>query len=161
EIVLPRILTAKGVPVDESAVSIAPLGGRHVNHFWRLLSTLQIPYLTLLDLDVARYAAGWGRIKYVNDQLLKYEKTKALPSDWPIPKWNTPETPIRTHYCCGEKKEDVFLKLEKSGVFFSTPLDLDFAMLLSYPDAYSVEKEQSDESTIKAVLGKSHFDSNQ
>ncbi|MBF4297100.1 ATP-dependent endonuclease, partial [Vibrio anguillarum] len=141
--------------------SIAPLGGRHVNHFWRLLSTLQIPYLTLLDLDVARYAAGWGRIKYVNDQLLKYEKTKALPSDWPIPKWNTPETPIRTHYCCGEKKEDVFLKLEKSGVFFSTPLDLDFAMLLSYPDAYSVEKEQSDESTIKAVLGKSHFDSNQ
>lgn len=161
EIVLPRILTAKGVPVDESAVSIAPLGGRHVNHFWRLLSTLQIPYLTLLDLDVARYAAGWGRIKYVNDQLLKYEKTKALPSDWPIPKWNTPETPIRTHYCYGEKKEDVFLKLEKSGVFFSTPLDLDFAMLLSYPDAYGVEKEQSDESIIKAVLGISHFDSNQ
>ncbi len=34
EIVLPRILQAKGAPVDESAVTIAPLGGRHVNHFW-------------------------------------------------------------------------------------------------------------------------------
>ncbi|WP_265567685.1 ATP-dependent endonuclease, partial [Serratia grimesii] len=73
EIALPRLLQAKGTPVDESAVTIAPLGGRHVNHFWRLLSALQIPYLTLLDLDVARYAAGWGRIKYVNDQFAEYE----------------------------------------------------------------------------------------
>ncbi|MCD0424161.1 AAA family ATPase [Rubrivivax sp. JA1024] len=78
EIVLPRLLQAKGAPVDESAVTIAPLGGRHVNHFWRLLSTLQIPYLTLLDLDVARYAAGWGRIKVVNDQLAKFEPAKVL-----------------------------------------------------------------------------------
>ena len=42
EIVLPRILRAKGIPVDESAVTVAPLGGRHVNHFWRLLSALEI-----------------------------------------------------------------------------------------------------------------------
>ncbi|EHL9870420.1 AAA family ATPase, partial [Salmonella enterica subsp. enterica serovar Typhimurium] len=47
EIVLPRLFQAKGAPVDESAVTIAPLGGRHVNHFWRLLSELQIPFLTL------------------------------------------------------------------------------------------------------------------
>jgi len=44
EIVLPRLFRAKGAPVDESAVTVAPLGGRHVNHFWRLLSKLQIPY---------------------------------------------------------------------------------------------------------------------
>lgn len=37
EIVLPRIFQAKGIPIDESAITIAPLGGRHVNHFWRLL----------------------------------------------------------------------------------------------------------------------------
>ncbi|WP_225872180.1 ATP-dependent nuclease, partial [Scrofimicrobium canadense] len=64
EIVLPRILRAKGIPVDESAVTVAPLGGRHVHHFWRLLSALEIPYITLLDLDVARHQGGWGRIKY-------------------------------------------------------------------------------------------------
>ena len=161
EIVLPRLLQAKGAPVDESAVSIAPLGGRHVNHFWRLLSALQIPYLTLLDLDVARYAAGWGRIKYVNDQLTKFEPTKTLPIDWSLPKWDVAETPVRTHQCFGEEKKNVFLELESRGVFFSAPMDLDFAMLLAYPGAYDVEKEKADESTIKAVLGKSHHDASQ
>ena len=67
EIVLPRILSAKGIPVDSSAITIAPLGGRHVNHFWRLLSQLEIPHITLLDLDVARFGGGWGRIKYVKE----------------------------------------------------------------------------------------------
>lgn len=161
EIVLPRLLQAKGAPVDESAVSIAPLGGRHVNHFWRLLSALQIPYLTLLDLDVARYAAGWGRIKYVNDQLVKFEPTKALPVDWTLPKWDAVETPVRTHHYFGEGKKNIFLELEARGVFFSEPMDLDFSMLLAYPDAYGVEQEKPDESTIKAVLGKSHHDASQ
>lgn len=161
EIVLPRIFRAKGAPVDESAVTIAPLGGRHVNHFWRLLSALQIPYLTLLDLDVARYQAGWGRIKNVNDQLAKFEPTKVLPEHWPLPKWNADDTPVRTHHFFGDEKQDIFAELEKRGVFFSFPLDLDFALLLAYPDAYSVEEEVPDEQTITAVLGKSHHDSSQ
>lgn len=161
EIVLPRLLRAKGAPVDESAVSVAPLGGRHVNHFWRLLSVLQIPYLTLLDLDVARFAAGWGRIKYVNDQLVKFEPAKALPVDWPLPKWDATETPVRTNYWFEEGKKNLFIELESRGVFFSEPMDLDFSMLLAYPSAYSVEKEKPDASTIKAILGKSHHDARQ
>jgi predicted ATP-dependent endonuclease of OLD family len=161
EIVLPRLLQAKGAPVDESAVSIAPLGGRHVNHFWRLLSALQIPYLTLLDLDVARYQAGWGRIKVVNDQLAKFEPEKVLPEDWDLPKWNTKEAPVRTHYFLDDGKKSVFRELESRGIYFSEPLDLDFAMLLAYPDAYGVVKEDPEESTIKAVLGKSHHDESQ
>jgi putative ATP-dependent endonuclease of OLD family len=161
EIVLPRLLQAKGAPVDESAVAIAPLGGRHVNHFWRLLSALQIPYLTLLDLDVARYAAGWGRIKIVNEQLAKFEPAKALPEDWDLPKWNTKEAPVRTHYCFGEEKKSVFRELERRGVYFSAPLDLDFAMLIAFPDAYGAEEDEADESTIKAVLGKKHHDASQ
>lgn len=161
EIVLPRLLQAKGAPVDESAVSIAPLGGRHVNHFWRLLSDLQIPYLTLLDLDVARYAAGWGRIKVVNDQLAKFEPAKVLPEDWSLPKWDTKEAPVRTHYCFGDEKKSVFSELESRGVYFSEPLDLDFAMLLAFPDAYGVEEDEPDEATIKAVLGKKHHDASQ
>ncbi|MDD4965987.1 AAA family ATPase [Halothiobacillus sp.] len=161
EIVLPRILQAKGAPVDESAVAIAPLGGRHVNHFWRLLTALQIPYLTLLDLDVARYAAGWGRIKVVNKQLAKYEPAKALPEDWDLPKWNTTEAPVRTHYYFGDDKKSVFRELESRGVYFSEPLDLDFAMLLSFPEAYGVEEDEPDDSTIKAVLGKKHHDASQ
>ena len=161
EIVLPRLLQAKGAPVDESAVSIAPLGGRHVNHFWRLLSALQIPYLTILDLDVARYQAGWGRIKYVNDQLAKFAPTQTLPSDWPLPRWDVVETPIRTHHFFCERKKNVFLELEARGIFFSAPLDLDFSMLLAYPNAYGVVKETPDDSTIRAVLGKSHHNPSQ
>ncbi|KFF33056.1 chromosome segregation protein SMC, partial [Pseudomonas aeruginosa VRFPA01] len=121
EIVFPRLLQVKGAPIDESAVTIAPLGGRHVNHFWRLLSALQIPYLTLLDLDVARYAAGWGRVKVVNDQLAKHEPEKVLPDGWSLPKWNTKEAPIRTHHCFGDEKKSVFNELESRGVYFSEP----------------------------------------
>jgi len=154
EIVLPRLLQAKGTPVDESAVTIAPLGGRHVNHFWRLLSALQIPYLTLLDLDVARYAAGWGRIKYVNDQLAEYEPGKKLPAGHGIPNWNKDTYKVRDY-------PDYFRLLEERGVFFSYPMDLDFSMLLAYSEAYSVSEEVPDASTIKAVLGKSHYDSSQ
>lgn len=35
-------------------------------------------------------------------------------------------------------------------------MDLDFAMISAYPDAYSVEQSAPDETTLKAVLGKSH-----
>ena len=161
EIVLPRIFQAKGASVDESAVTIAPLGGRHVNHFWRLLSALKIPYLTLLDLDVARHAAGWGRIKNVNDQFAKFKPDKALPSDWEIPKWNATDKLIRTHHFLGDKDLDIFAYLEKRDVFFSFPLDLDFAMLLAYPDVYDAKKKTPDDATITAVLGKSHHDSSQ
>lgn len=154
EIVLPRLLQVKGAPVDESAVTIAPLGGRHVNHFWRLLSALQIPYLTLLDLDVARYAAGWGRIKYVNDQLGKFRPEQKLPKGHGIPKWDSTKDMVRDY-------DNYLEELEERGVYFSYPMDLDFAMLLSFPDAYGVEEDEPDESTIKAVLGKSHHDAGQ
>ncbi len=154
EIVLPRLLQVKGAPVDESAVTIAPLGGRHVNHFWRLLSALQIPYLTLLDLDVARHQAGWGRIKYVNDQFEKYRPLDKLPKDHGIPKWNSTESSVRDF-------GNYLDLLEDRGVYFSYPMDLDFAMLLAYPNAYGVVQEDPEGSTIKAVLGKSHHNANQ
>ena len=154
EIVLPRLLQVKGAPVDESAVTIAPLGGRHVNHFWRLLSALQIPYLTLLDLDVARYAAGWGRIKYVNDQLEKSRPEQKLPKGHGIPKWDSTKAMVRDY-------DNYLEELEERGVYFSYPMDLDFAMLFSFPDAYGVEEDEPDASTIKAVLGKSHHDAGQ
>lgn len=154
EIVLPRILRAKGAPVDESAVTIAPLGGRHVNHFWRLLSILEIPYITLLDLDVARHQGGWGRIKYVNDQLTKYRPDKKLLEDHGIPKWNSTKEKMRDY-------PNYLETLEERDVYFSSPLDIDFVMLLSFPEEYGVKREPPSDSTVKAVLGKSHHDSAQ
>lgn len=151
EIVLPRILRAKGIPVDESAVTVAPLGDRHVNHFWRLLSALEIPYLPLLDLDVARHQGGWGRIKYVNDQLGEHAPANQLPTNYGIPAWNSAKEKVRAypHY---------LEQLENRSAFFSYPMDLDFAMLLAFPDEYGVEQKPPGEATIKAVLGDSHGD---
>jgi len=154
EIVIPRIFQAKGIPVDESAITIAPLGGRHVNHFWRLLSDLEIPYITLLDLDVARYQGGWGRIKYANDQLKRFSLANALPSDFGIPEWNSEKDKIRDF-------DNYLEELENRDLFYSTPLDLDYAMIRAFPTQYNVEEEEVTESIINSVLGKSHFDPTQ
>lgn len=156
EIVLPRILRAKGVPVDEAAVTIAPLGGRHVNHFWRLLSDLEIPYITLLDLDVARYQGGWGRIKYANDQLKIFNPANKLSEEYEngIQNWDNAKYKILNH-------KNYLEELEKRNVFYSCPLDLDFSLLLTFPEKYGVEESTPTDSIIKSVLGKSYFDSTQ
>lgn len=156
QIVLPRLLEARGILADDASISIAPLGGRHVNHFWRLLNGLGIPHVTLLDLDVARYQGGWGRIKYAANHLLSYadidgnDLTQEEVDD--IPKWNSND---------GIMLGDLgwIARLEALGVYFSTPLDLDFMMMTHYRAAYRVKEddlEEPDEDTIKAVLGKSH-----
>jgi len=161
EIVLPRILSAKKIPVDSSAITIAPLGGRHVNHFWRLLSQLEIPHITLLDLDVARFGGGWGRIKYVKEQL-EYYKNINLWEDISIPDWDDNDTLIRDkHFYYPENKPsfNLFQSLESLGVFFSTPMDLDFAMLSAFPNKFEITDTETlpDQDLIKSVLGKKHY----
>ena len=156
EIVLPRILSAKGVPVDSSAITIAPLGGRHVNHFWRLLSQLEIPHITLLDLDVARFGGGWGRIKYANDQLKKFEPEKILPDNYAIPEWNNDEYPILEY-------KNYLDELEERGIFYSCPMDLDFSMLKAFPNKFEITDMDTlpDQDLIKSVLGKKHHNPEQ
>lgn len=156
EIVLPKLFDALELPVDESAICITPLGGRHVNHFWRLLSALDIPYVTLLDLDVARHQGGWGRIKNANDNLIKFEPTKVLPASWPLPKWNDDNAPILTNHFYEEGTASIFEALEERNIYFSTPLDLDFVMLEAYPEAYKVTLKSPTKTTINIVLGDSH-----
>lgn len=154
EIVIPRLLEVKGIPADENAITIAPLGGRHVNHFWRLLTGLGIPYITLLDLDLARHQGGWGRINYVNNQLLNYRPNDILTPGNYIPKWNESTNLFR-------ERANYVDYFESKGIFFSYPLDLDFSMLYSFQDAFEAETETPTESTIKAVLGRSYFNSTQ
>lgn len=156
EIVLPRILSAKRVPVDSSAITIAPLGGRHVNHFWRLLSQLEIPYITLLDLDVARFAGGWGRIKYANDQLKIFEPEKILPDNYAIPEWNSSKYFILEY-------EHYLDELEKKDIFYSRPMDLDFSMLKAFPNKFKIKNNDTlpSQSLVESVLGESHHNPEQ
>ncbi|HDR1845393.1 TPA: AAA family ATPase, partial [Pasteurella multocida] len=164
EIVLPRIFSAKGIPVDESAIAIAPLGGRHVNHFWRLLSQLKIPYVTLLDLDVGRFGGGWGRIKYVNDQLSQHSGRAFFKGYNTIPKWN--ESEIRTNHTyqdTNNQSQDLFAGLESVDVFFSYPLDLDFSMLKAYPSKFELKDadELPNDKLLTSVLGESRYNPEQ
>jgi putative ATP-dependent endonuclease of OLD family len=158
EIVLPRFLEATGLGADDSSISVVPLGGRHVNHFWRLLHALGIPQVTLLDLDLARHQGGWGRLKYAAEQLLKFptiQSTLKLSDLDHFPKWNDGAPVLEC-----ESGKGWLTFLESAGVFFSAPLDLDFTMLRQFPSAYGIIDELElvapDDNAVSAVLGKSH-----
>jgi putative ATP-dependent endonuclease of OLD family len=69
-IVLPKLAEALELLIDPAFVAIVPLGGRHVQHFWRLLTDLGIPHATLLDLDLGRDGGGFGRVKTAIEKLI-------------------------------------------------------------------------------------------
>lgn len=150
QVVLPRVLAAAGVAEDDASVCVVPLGGRHVNHFWRLLEVLEIPYITLLDLDCGRYQGGWGRVSYAAKQVNRSKpgtfsdesisKIKSWDADVDFPSYKADAGALHG--------------LETRGIFFSYPLDLDLMLLEAYPDAYGVTTGEPSESTKKAVLGK-------
>ncbi|RVU18348.1 ATP-dependent nuclease [Methylobacterium oryzihabitans] len=139
EVVLPRLAEALDLPIDRSFVAMVPLGGRHVNHLWRLLSDLAIPYATLLDLDWGRDGGGWGRIKTTCEQLLALGR---LPMEVFGAELGPAEIAVRlTGLGAGDQRDTAGLQawmnaLRGFGVFFSAPLDLDFSMLTAFLAAY-------------------------
>lgn len=157
-VVLPRVLAARGIAEDDASVSVVPLGGRHVNHFWRLLTDLDIPHVTLLDLDSGRFGGGWGRVTNALKQYNKLEPNAFTPERLEkIPSWNSDKEFPSFDHKDWKKGRGPIPVLEEKGVFFSHPVDLDLMMLEAYPEAYGVEgAEEPDEATIIAVLGKHH-----
>ncbi len=138
EIIIKKMIELKAKSVDSAEISIVPLGGRHVNHFWRLLHDLEIPFITLLDLDRERDGGGWGRIKYAIKQLIEngVDKTKLLSvkdgvlSDDEFEKmhdWDVTKTEAMSSWINMLKNYDVH---------FSFPLDIDFTMLQSFKEKY-------------------------
>tara|TARA_R110002020_G_scaffold143848_13_gene316594 strand:- start:6442 stop:8424 length:1983 start_codon:yes stop_codon:yes gene_type:complete len=135
-LVIPRIAAAMDVPLDPSFVPVVPLGGRFVEHFWRLLRDLEIPHATLLDLDAGRQHGGAGVIT------TSVEALEARGVDFAD----------NIHAMLGEiERENLddltdadlldegnpwLAALREENVFFSHPLDLDFAMLRAFPAAY-------------------------
>jgi putative ATP-dependent endonuclease of the OLD family len=153
EIVLPRCLRVVDLDVDATSISVVPLGGRHVNHFWRLLQGLGIPHVTLLDLDLGRYQGGWGRIKYAAGELLRFSP----PGNINLTQANVDDLGNRTSDVRAVDGMTWLSRLEMYGVFFSNPLDLDFTMLQQFGDAYDINTEElapPTDDVIAAVLGK-------
>ncbi len=138
ELILSKLWDKYNGNIDLSEISIVPLGGRHVNYFWCLLSNLKIPYVTLLDFDKERFGGGWGRIHYAFQQLLKigykYNDLFKFKNGDILPKTNFDKMP-------NWKNDDIKMKkymqyLEKYNIYFSYPLDIDFLMLEKYEDFY-------------------------
>lgn len=158
QIVLPRVLAAAGIAEDDASVSVVPLGGRHVNHFWRLLEELEIPHVTLLDLDSGRYEGGWGRVRNALKQYNKLSPGTFTDAQIDgLAKWDDDvDFPVYNDVSFSRGQGPIYA-LEQKGVYFSHPVDLDLMMLEAFPDAYEVAVvETPDEKTVAAVLGKSH-----
>lgn len=160
EVVIPRLSKAMGIEIDRSFVAVVPLGGRHVNHMWKLLNDLNIPHATLLDLDWGRQGGGWGRVKTVLQQLIA---SGTPPSDiFPDIAADDPKAERRLGQfdtLVDKGKLDAWLAfLQARGVFFSAMLDLDYSMLQAYYDAYTaleagMQGPRSDLNARDAVLG--------
>lgn len=141
EIVLPRLAEALKMDVDRSFVAVVPLGGRHVNHLWKLLADLDVPHLTLLDLDWGRAGGGWGRIKTVCAQLHASGRLPAgffgddLPADGLAASIEALGERANRNFA---ELEECVEKLRELGVFFCAPLDLDYSMLRAFPTAYQI-----------------------
>lgn len=141
ELLLPKFFDLLGKEIDSSQISIVPLGGRHVNYFWKLLKSLKIPYITLLDFDNERYGGGWGRIKYAIQQLLEIDIERSDLVTMEDGRILNDEDIARIS---SNQISDIFSQplsswinyLEKFNVFFSAPLDIDFLMLQHYKDYY-------------------------
>ncbi|WP_416761842.1 ATP-dependent nuclease [Roseateles sp. So40a] len=140
EVVIPRLSKAMGVEIDRSFVAVVPLGGRHVNHMWKLLNALDIPHATLLDLDWGRQGGGWGRVKTALKQLIANgtppkELFKEVAADDPEAERNLASFDTMVEM---GNIEHWLTFLRERGVFFSAPLDLDYSMLQAYFPAYTV-----------------------
>jgi len=153
EIVLPIIARHRGVDLDPAFVAMVPLGGRHTHHFWRLLHDLGVPHATLLDLDLGRAGGGAGRIRTAVTNLIavgtnpldgleNFETVADIGDDINS---NIPE--LKT----------LIARLRDFAVYFSSPLDLDFALLQHFPAAYKVlesgQRGPEDSDPYEAVLG--------
>ena len=138
EVLLPKFWETRNGKIDLSGISIIPLGGRFVHHFWRLLNDLKIPHITLLDLDRERDGGGWGRIKYVLDQLMLYttDQRELLATGngvLSLEELNSMHTWDNAQI---DNMQIWINRLENYGVFFSTPLDIDFLMLECFQQEY-------------------------
>ncbi|AMP36962.1 ATP-dependent nuclease [Ralstonia solanacearum] len=141
EAVLPLLAKAMDFPIDRSFVAVVPLGGRHVNHLWRLLADLQVPYATLLDLDWGRSGGGFGRVKTACEQLLGIGHRPEEVFGGAL-RPGGPEESLAA-IAALNPADIVTLRrwiewLERFRVYFSDPLDLDYLMLTAYPLAYRV-----------------------
>ena len=129
-LVIPRVAQAMGVDLDPSFVPIVPLAGRYVGHFWRLLSTLEIPFATLLDFDLGRQHGGANAVRETVTQLA------AIGNEFGTANTGNVGALQNNNFLDGWEANPWLQGFRNQNVFFSYPLDIDFSMLRAFPVAY-------------------------
>ena len=143
EVIFNRLMQVMDTDFDDNIITFAPLGHRFVNHIWKLLETLHIPYITLLDLDVEREGGGWGRIKYAITQLIENGRPKdpLLRTYFGVLSVESLNNMHSRNLFDTSDLDKVFCwvnKLKDYNLFYSAPLDLDFLMLTHYTSFYKL-----------------------
>lgn len=127
QVALPILAEARRIMIDRSFVAIVPLGGRHVNHLWRLLDQLRIPHATLLDLDWGREGGGIERVAHVHRMLSDLGidvKPEGDEAGWDIADID------------GDNVDEWIDLLRQHDVYFCDPLDLDWALMTDFSQQY-------------------------
>lgn len=142
EIVLPRLAEALGIPMDRSFVAIVPIGGRYVQHFWRLVNQLGISHTTLLDLDLGRSSGDIRQFAAAATGIDTFRPSTDPAVQGPL---NHAKGLIRgvSKDWAADGRSKAWLEsglafFETQDVFFSVPLDLDMMMLEAFPSEYQV-----------------------
>jgi energy-coupling factor transporter ATP-binding protein EcfA2 len=157
-IVLPRIADAMGIPLDRSFVPVVPLSGRFVTHFWRLLNDLGIPHATLIDLDLGRQHGGAKAIKRIVEELAAIGNDLSANASVKRGKIDPDELDdIDDAELLTRDQSHPWLRaLRRERIYFSSPLDIDFAMLLMFPDVYQQPRPggQGPRTSAQAIASK-------
>lgn len=130
QLVIPRIAQAHGVQLDPSFVAMVPLDGRHTNHMWKLLHDLDIPHATLLDLDYGKVGAGPARLRDACNRLMDNGLDPLEDLDDYDDVDDIHDGLLLKHI------RPILEHLRTFAVFYSEPLDLDYAMLCAFENAY-------------------------
>jgi len=141
EVILPKLAEAIGLQIDRSFVAVVPLGGRHTNHLWKLLTDLGIRFATLLDLDWGRHGGGWGRIRTTCEQLIKngvdpnrlFSQQNMNPAQLQA---TLNQIAANDPRVLATQGVPWFTLLRDFNVFFAAPLDIDYLMLQAFPAKY-------------------------
>lgn len=128
--VIPRFFNEEHLSIDEYKLSCIPLGGRYVNYMWKLLTNLEIPFITLLDYDI--YKEGQKRIAYVLKELWEL-KGEFIINDFSV---NEESLDLLDEFSNEEIIKFLPSLEEYHNIYFSFPLDFDLMMLCHYPEKY-------------------------
>ncbi|NII26179.1 AAA family ATPase [Pseudoflavitalea sp. X16] len=127
--------------LDDNFITFAPLGHRFVAHIWKLLAKINIPHITLLDLDLGRPGGGWGRVQYALRELIAAGGDRSALLAITDGELSEAEFNDMHNWSYRNMRliKSWMARLEDYNVYFSYPLDLDFLMLVAYEGWYTAK----------------------